>query len=371
MSTVGYLEPFDSKRFLADYWQRRPCLIRGWLGPEPLGLDRLLDLAEDRGLPSRLVTGSQARADWTLTHGPLSAEELPGKERHWTVLVQEVDKACPEVAAVLDPFRAFLPDWMIDDVMISQAVDGGSVGAHVDAYDVFLVQVDGQRRWQLAAEFDPTPDRRFELALLENWKAQTELKVGPGDVLYLPAGIAHHGIAQGECQTWSVGLRTPSAPELLFSLADSLALDDGDRPRLGVEHPDPDSPARITPEVVTGAQRILEQALQIDDAGFRDLLGKFLTGWRLWQDDREMPQREEIENHLASGPVDLDPATRLATSGAGDRFRLYVNGEVVACSEKLGRDLVETRRLHPAWKDHPEWLEQLLETGAVAGNVHS
>jgi 50S ribosomal protein L16 3-hydroxylase len=364
MKSVARLDPFDLNVFLSQHWQQQPCLIGNWLRPGPLALDELLDLADQHDLPSRLVTGNHAAENWALTHGPL--DELPMASRDWTVLVQEVDKASPEVADILTHFR-FLPDWMIDDVMISQAVDGGSVGAHVDAYDVFLVQAAGRRRWQLAEHFDDQTDERFELALLKRWQPEVELMVEPGEVLYLPPGFAHHGIADGNCQTWSVGMRTPSGPELLFHLAERQAGSSGNVRRLGMQRPDRDLPSRIHAEILDDIRRLLQECLQLDDRQLADLAGRFLTSWRTWPTDEESAALDQVRKSLADGQsLALSPAARLALTEDGDETVLYVNGERIVCSSGMACQLARTRSLTPDWLDHPDAMEQLLEAEAIA-----
>ena len=366
MKSVERLEPFDADRFLNEFWQRRPCLIGGWLTPESLSIRELLATAERQGLPARLITGTQERGNWTITHGPLEEHSLPEDGKDWTVLVQEMDKANRAVETILDPFRQFLPDWMLDDVMISHAMPGGSVGAHVDAYDVFLVQAAGTRHWQLAEEFEPALDPRFELALLENWQPQTDLFVAPGESLYLPPGIAHHGVATNECQTWSIGLRTPSGPELMFFLAESLAIRETEGRRLQVTHPDSHSPSRVTPALASQARDLMKAALELDGGELQSLLAQFLTRWRLWPREVMDDEHGSITSRLARGhPVRLDSATRLALSGPPECESLTVNGEVIACSPGLARELASTRHVSPAWLNEPEALEQLIEGGAV------
>jgi 50S ribosomal protein L16 3-hydroxylase len=363
---VDCLASFDQAEFLGRFWQKRPCLIRNWLDPRPQSLTGLLDLAEQHDLPQRLVTGNQAQANWTLTHGPLMASELPNQNKDWTVLVQEVDKVNPEVAAILAEFR-FLPDWMIDDVMISQAVDGGSVGAHVDAYDVFLVQAQGRRQWQLATGFDPSLDQRFELALLRHWLPETELLALSGDVLYLPAGIAHHGVAIGDCQTWSVGLRTPSGPELMFALAEMLAEQTPERPRLRVSGPDPAQPSRLGHRQIEQIRGLLEDCLRLDDEALADLAAGFLSRWRLWPEQNEPDELQSVMRALSNGlSLALAASARIALTGQGERLKLFVNGEQIDCPAELAARLARLRRIDASWLDQQKAIGQLLELDALA-----
>ncbi|MEO8722524.1 MAG: cupin domain-containing protein, partial [Sphingobium sp.] len=149
---------FDIESFLAEYWQKKPLLIKNpWgLWRNPLEPDELAGLACEGDIESRLIM--QARGRWKVEHGPF-AEARFGRlgKKHWTLLVQAVDHHVPDVAALIDPFR-FIPNWRIDDVMVSYAADGGGVGPHFDQYDVFLIQGLGKRRWQVGALCDASTD---------------------------------------------------------------------------------------------------------------------------------------------------------------------------------------------------------------------
>ncbi|HJT98110.1 MAG TPA: cupin domain-containing protein, partial [Rhodanobacteraceae bacterium] len=214
-------------KFLRDYWQKRPLLIRGAFAQfaDPLTPNDLAGLACEELALSRLIVHERKRDRWTVRSGPLAEGDfakLP--KRDWTVLVQDVDKWDADVAALLDAF-AFLPSWRIDDVMVSYAVDGGSVGAHVDQYDVFLLQGLGRRRWRISV--DPAASRDFrddaEIKLLRSFAPTHEWTLDPGDMLYLPPGVPHHGVAIGECLTYSVGMRAPSQAELVVDFAETFA----------------------------------------------------------------------------------------------------------------------------------------------------
>lgn len=361
MNQLPEIDGFDASTFLTDYWNRQPCLIRGWLRPEAIEVATMLSLAAANELPTRLVEGAREAEDWRVTHGLVDINELPDRERDWTLLVQELDKVDADVAAVLDEFR-FLPHWILDDIMVSQAAPGGSVGPHKDAYDVFLVQVAGRRRWELSTRTDFEPDQRFELALIGDWSAELAIDVEPGDVLYLPPGVGHHGVARTDCQTWSVGLRTPSGPELMFQLADTLLDDPGFNERLQARTIDPQQPDIIQPELIAQARRLLEQSLKLDDRALGRMLATFLTRWRLWPGD-ELVDLSMITRQLRAGhPVHLATTARLALFDD----QLFVNGEQIDCNPSLALELSRKRCLSSAWLGLDEALEQLLELGAIA-----
>lgn len=206
----------DPASFLRHHWQRRPLLLRGaWPGFTPPFHPRdILRLASDeRSAPRRVW---QTRNNWQVEHGPFSAAALrrPPAAR-WTVLVPDVDKLFPAAAPLLDHF-GFLPGWRQDDLMVSYAVDGGSVGPHVDEYDVFLLQGHGRRRWSIQTRGVQPEELRAGtgLKILRCFRAEQSWVLEPGDLLYLPPGVAHHGVAAGECTTLSFGFRAPNPLEL-------------------------------------------------------------------------------------------------------------------------------------------------------------
>ena len=225
---------FDTATFLRDYWQQRPLLIRNpWNGwHNPLSPDELAGLACEESVEARLI--SQSGAALEAEHGPFPEERFARLgEQGWSLLVQAVDHHVPEVAELIAPFR-FIPDWRIDDVMVSLASDGGGVGPHFDHYDVFLIQGLGRRRWQVGQLCDDATPLlpHDDLRLLADFRATEEWLLEPGDILYVPPRIAHNGVAVGtDCMTYSVGFRAPSRTELIGGWCDEVVagLEDDDR----------------------------------------------------------------------------------------------------------------------------------------------
>ena len=140
------------EQFLSDYWQKQPCIIRQAFDA-PIDLltpEDLAGMACEDGIESRLIIEDQKNSRWSVEHGPIDEDRFSSlPETHWTLLVQDVDKYLPQAAAVVDQFR-FIPSWRIDDLMISYAEDQGSVGPHTDSYDVFLIQLQGERLWKIS-----------------------------------------------------------------------------------------------------------------------------------------------------------------------------------------------------------------------------
>ena len=219
---LGGLSP---AQFMRRHWQKKPLLVRqAWPAVEPpVTRQALFALAAQDDVESRLVQQRQQR--WLLKCGPFSRRALPPlKEKGWTLLVQGLDLHVQAAHELLARFR-FVPDARLDDLMLSYASDGGGVGSHTDAYDVFLLQVQGQRRWRVGAVPQPRWVEDSPLKQLANFEPQQEWRLNPGDMLYLPPHWGHDGVAvAGDCMTCSIGFRAPArhelARELLLRLAD-------------------------------------------------------------------------------------------------------------------------------------------------------
>ncbi|MDR8924730.1 50S ribosomal protein L16 3-hydroxylase [Burkholderia multivorans] len=264
------------------YWQKKPLLIRQAMpGVEPpVTRDALFDLAADYDAESRLIT--HFRNKWQLAHGPFEPGSLPAVTRDaWTLLVQGLDLHVDAARALLDRFR-FIPDARLDDLMISYATNGGGVGPHFDSYDVFLLQVEGRRRWRIGAQQDLSLQPGVPLKILANFEPTDEWVLEPGDMLYLPPHIAHDGVAEGECMTCSIGFRAPSAGELgaqfLYYLAERGGLRDSGADDLyrDPKQPAVAAPAELPPAMVARVAEIVD-AIRWRKRDVAEFLGCYLS----------------------------------------------------------------------------------------------
>jgi 50S ribosomal protein L16 3-hydroxylase len=214
----------DPTRFMTLHWQKRPLFMSGAV-PEAagvVGVETLFDLARHPDAQTRRI--ARKGVAWSVDHGPLRARQLTGKGS-WTVLVQGLNHFLPKSDALLRRF-SFIPCTRLDDLMASYATPGGGVGPHHDSYDVFLIQAHGTRRWQISGQ----PDRELlpdqPIKIMSDFRAEQTFECGPGDLLYLPPGYAHDGVALDDCITLSVGFRAPTqtdlAREVLLWLADRI-----------------------------------------------------------------------------------------------------------------------------------------------------
>ncbi|WFM70240.1 cupin domain-containing protein [Halomonas sp. CKK8] len=355
--------------FLRDIWQQKPLLIRGAF-PDfqcPLDPNELAGLACEEGVEARLVEEHGVQGPWQVHHGPFDEAtfaRLP--ERDWTLLVQAVDHYVPEVAELLEAFD-FLPRWRLDDIMISYAPPGGSVGPHVDQYDVFLLQGSGQRRWQLGGQVDddaPILDgidlrilERFEVAPGDDWVLE------PGDMLYLPPAWAHHGVSQSDdCLTLSVGFRAPSADEAITSFADYL----GEQLPASRRYADagmvpPQDPTELDDAAVARMRRLILETLD-DPAQLAQWFGRVMTQPKYVDQLVPTETPTEVEALVAAlqegEELVRSPGSRFAWRALDDdRATLFADGDGLNCALPLARHLAS---------DAPLDAEALALPGAAA-----
>ncbi|MBF0469908.1 MAG: cupin domain-containing protein [Gammaproteobacteria bacterium] len=217
------LGTLSAEEFLHRYWQKAPLCIRGALASftPPFTPEELAGLALESEVESRLVQ-EHPSGQWQVSHGPFSEEDfttLP--ESHWTLLVQEMNRHVPEMALLLQQF-SFLPGWLLDDVMVSFAPIDGSVGPHADNYDVFIIQGSGRRRWQISHQSASAADLlpNLPLRIHAHFVSEEEWILEAGDLLYIPAGMVHHGVALEDSLSYSVGFRPPAIHQLIASYVD-------------------------------------------------------------------------------------------------------------------------------------------------------
>ena len=353
-ATSKHFLGMPTEDFLRDYGQRKPLLIRQAFPKftAPLTPEDLAGIACEPGVLARLIEHDKKKDAWRVRTGPFAESLFPklGK-KDWTLLVQDMDKWDSDVGALLARFD-FLPRWRIDDIMISFAAPGGSVGAHVDQYDVFLLQGQGRRRWQV--DVDPDAPREFredvELKLLREFTPSHEWVLEPGDMLYLPPGVPHHGIAEDACLTLSVGMRAPSHAEVLSAWADEALQRLPDT--LRYQDAGMDAPADPGEIDATAAARVLD-VFRLhapgSEAEAAEFFGRFITAYRNAVDIAPPPRpptAAQLEAKLEKGAL-LAPHTfaRWAWHRHGSRAFVYVAGEAFETTHALASRLAAAATL--------------------------
>ena len=323
-------QSLDKKDFLKKYWQKKPLVIRGGFEylREVLEPDELAGLSCEEGVEARLILEKDGKSPWELRHRPFDEQifsQLP--EENWTLLVQGVEQWVPEVYELLDQFR-FIPNWRIDDVMVSYAPNQGTVGPHLDQYDVFLVQGWGRREWRVSKEPITEEDLipNLDLKILKEFSDYETYVLEEGDILYLPPNYGHHGIAMGQSMTYSVGFRAPHDKEIVGHYSDHVLIHRPDSqvygdPTLALQS----SSGLMDQEVI---DKLYARALKTlaEPVLFQEFLGKYMTypKYDLQPEPSTVKPWRDLNDTSA---LEKFLGVRLVYQ-LGESLRFYVNGNI-------------------------------------------
>ncbi len=352
------LQGFDSDEFVSRYWQKQPCLLRNAFADfqSPVSPEELAGLSCEADVHCRLVIENGDDGPWQPRYGPFEEDDfLKLPDSGYSLLVSECEKWMPEFEELVRQFY-FIPDWRFYDLMISYAPPGGSVGPHIDEYDVFLLQAMGSRRWQYNDSRIDNPQliADLDLAILEEFEPDREVVLNPGDILYLPPGCAHHGVALERCMTYSIGFQAPDAPATLESFALEIE-------RIGIDtqrYNDSDLELDRHSAEITDAEiarfkaltiGLLEQSPQL----WRDVVGKMLSDSAVAQEN-EGDQPVYVSD-LQAGSWVRHPDTRLCFHESQQDIRVYCNGRM----HELPRS-DENRMLLQQLCEQHEWPVELI-----------
>ncbi len=319
----------DIAAFLQTYWQKKPCVIRNALPDftDFIDEDELAGLAMEPELDSRVI--SKQAEQWSVQQGPF--EDFSACQGQWTLLVQGVDRFLDDASELMQKFN-FIPNWRVDDLMISFAVPGAGVGPHVDQYDVFLLQGKGSRRWRVGSPEGLTSTQPVKgLCQVDDFTPVIDCELQPGDILYIPPGWPHDGVTLSDSLTYSIGFRAPDQTQLGNYLAEHLQTQSTGAKR----YTDPelvlsDSPAEVSRKEVDALKDLLHQA--IDDDSFSQNLLAMLSEQGIEPEINEPVDSQSLQEHLESGAtlVKLPGCRPLLNRQFPDC--LFINGEVIKFS---------------------------------------
>lgn len=359
------------KSFLKEHWQRKPLLVRQALPglPELISREQLFALARRDDYDARLVL--QRDNQWTAETGPFAVKRLNrlSQTTPWALLVHDVNHFSDELTELLLQFN-FLSYARLDDVMVNYSPDGGSVGPHFDSYDVFLLQVGGRKRWQISTQKDRALLPGSDLKILADFRAEHEWTLEPGDLLYLPPGVCHHGIALEAGFTYSIGFRAPSPTELAHGFLDFLR----DRTELAGTFSDAGRARQKNPAALDSLMaqwaRCTLHGLRWSNQTVRTFLGEYLTEPKMhvvFEPLDEPTDPKTLRGMIEKQGLILDRRTRLMFHGT----MIFINGESIKLPQISAAmvALADTRRVPPgAVFDASEYrlLEAWLNHGWLA-----
>ena len=343
---LDVLGGITAEQFLSEYWQKKPLLVRKALPEiaEILVPDDVMELALDENSVARLIKQKDKDPNqWTVKSSPLIKGDFQKMPKLWTLLVQAVDHYSFDLAELWKKFP-FIPQWRRDDIMVSYAQQGGSVGKHFDFYDVFLVQGYGHRRWQLGqmCDAETTFVEGQPLKLLPEIDVHFDEVLAPGDLLYVPPGLSHYGVAEDECLTYSFGFRMPNVADMMDRVSDKFMSNESLRNPLI--------------DILRNRQNAIGQVTQVElDHLKAELLAK-LNDSTLLEDaimslmaeskyPENIPEAEaigtgDLEDVLEQGYLmQIEPASRLIYTEQNNELLFWANGESICISAQFAPTL--------------------------------
>jgi len=352
-SPKGYsvLGDLSSEQFIKDYWQQKPLVIQQGFQNfnPPISAEELAGLACEDDVDSRIVIEKGGETPWQLINGPMDDDiftNLP--ETHWTLLVNDVEKHLPQLTWIVDAFR-FIPEWRIDDLMISFAPQGGTVGPHLDQYDVFILQAQGHRRWQINTQpvADDNQVADTELKIQKDFIAEQEWLLEPGDLIYIPPGVSHYGVATDDCLSFSIGFRAATHTEMLTDFIDYISHD------LPKEKTYKDNTLmlqeysnEITKEAIDNIRDIFKEYLDPNHPALAQWFGRFVSDTKTELFFETEEQFVDFEKLKQCHPVLYrNPASRYAFYENNKETLLFIDGEGFEVSNQFAKTLCENRAL--------------------------
>lgn len=333
---LSFLGGLTAEEFLTEYWQKKPLFVKNAFPDfeDPLSADEIAGLAFESFIPSRFIFEEGGERPWQFKMGPATEEDFATlKDKKWMLVINDVEKNLPELKAVTAPFH-FIPNWRLDDLQVSLGEDGGNVGAHWDDYDVFLIQGMGQKKWQIS--YAPVSEDDFmkgvDIRLIENFKADEEWIVEPGDMLYLPPKIGHYGVNIGRSVTWSVGFRAPKHQEMFRDFIemkfDNMAEDARfSDPELSVAQ----NYGELSDEALDKVVSILQEGLLTNRDEIAKWFGAFMTEPKMFQApdllEEKITSSDILEFLEEGGALEVHPGLTLIHRQIGAQYYLFAGGK--------------------------------------------
>ncbi|MCN4145035.1 MAG: cupin domain-containing protein [Thiohalomonas sp.] len=374
--------------FLEEYWQKKPLLVKQAF-PDfetPVSPDELAGLSCEEEINSRIVIEKGGDHPWQAIHGPMDKDVFANMpETHWTLVVNDLEKCIPELAWITDQFR-FIPEWHLDDLMSSWAAPEGSVAPHIDLYDVFILQGDGKRRWQISTQ--PVPEDNvvpgIAIRLQKDFTPEFEWILEPGDMMYLPAGVSHYGVSIGESSSYSIGFRATSHTDLVNDFIAHVTSDLSINKTYQLPHGALKShPNEITPAAIEEIRSIFRQYLNPESQELSRWFGQFVSDSKVdYLNECEQPVEDlsQLKQLLMAegAPLLRHPASRFAfiksppdDSISGQTSLLFVDGEDYQVSENFAKKLCEQRQVELdelikiASKNEQDFIINLYNSGKL------
>ena len=348
MNKTHPLGKISTEKFLQKYWNKKTLVIRqGFENFESLiEPDELAGLACEENIESRIVIEKDGKHPWQPIYGPMDEKifkKLP--QTHWTLLVNDVEKHVPQLASIVDAFR-FIPEWRLDDLMISYAPEGGSVGPHLDQYDVFILQAKGHRRWQISTQAVDESNQvtGTPLRIQKDFIAEEEWILAPGDIIYIPPGVSHYGVALDDCMSYSIGFRAATHSDMVNDFAAFITQNlDNTRVYRDKNLATQAQSNEITEDALQRVRTLFAEYLNPDHPELARWFGRYMSDNKA--DITLETQKISTKQLSAITTLYRHPASRFAFTKHKKQALLFVDGEDYPASLQFAKRLCKNREI--------------------------
>ena len=348
MNKTHPLGKISTEKFLQKYWNKKTLVIRqGFENFESLiEPDELAGLACEENIESRIVIEKDGKHPWQPIYGPMDEKifkKLP--QTHWTLLVNDVEKHVPQLASIVDAFR-FIPEWRLDDLMISYAPEGGSVGPHLDQYDVFILQAKGHRRWQISTQAVDESNQvtGTPLRIQKDFIAEEEWILAPGDIIYIPPGVSHYGVALDDCMSYSIGFRAATHSDMVNDFAAFITQNlDNTRVYRDKNLATQSQSNEITEDALQRVRNIFAEYLNPDHPELARWFGRYMSDNKA--DITLATQKISTKQLSAITTLYRNPVSRFAFTKHKKQALLFVDGEDYPASLQFAKSLCKNREI--------------------------
>lgn len=374
MNKTNPLGELPVEQFLKQYWNKKTLVIRQGFPDfdsliEP---EELAGLACEEEISSRIVIEKDGKHPWQPIYGPMNEKvfkKLP--KTHWTLLVNDVEKHVPQLSSIVDAFR-FIPEWRLDDLMISYAPEGGSVGPHLDQYDVFILQARGHRRWQISTRpVDPSNQvKDTPLRIQKDFTAEEEWILAPGDIIYIPPGVTHYGVALDDCMSYSIGFRAVTHSDMVNDFIGYITQNlESSRVYRDADLHSQTQPNEITEDALQRVRSIFSEYLNPDHPELMRWLGRYMSDNKA--DIAPRIQKITLKQLSQLKTLYRHPASRFAFAKHNKQTLLFIDGEDFTVSAALAKNLCKNREIDMTslLKTANETEQQLLVTLYTQGKL--
>lgn len=343
--THAVLTPLSLGDFLADYWESCPLHVARKNREHfasLLGVHDIESLLSTRELffPAVQLTqqgGSPDPDDYTDSHQQILALRLMQLHAQGaTVVLSQAHLLFETLGQLCREMTQLMQMYCQANVYLSPAGHQG-FNAHYDTHDVFIVQIGGTKRFNF---YDhgvdlPFTDDKFDRSTIDSAQITQSVNLQAGDTLYIPRGLVHDAVADGERSLHiTLGFFPYQMRDLLQSMVQVVAEQDRRfRQSVLTGHLKDD---QLHQRVSTLVQQLADPAL-IEEALLRQLEQLSLS--QTQQVIGSLAMTEFADSITIQTPLIMKPLALIRVEQTEQELLLHTFGQVLTFNEPMSSAL--------------------------------